>query len=140
MSPPVVPMVPQAPPAQRQKRTVPAAKDLSLRAEHLPGKKSLRVIGLGGLLCTISVDMAATVAEAQKAIAKSARIPAREQHLMYNDRRLSMNEILCDVLGKDDEVTLLRCDAKAMAIESAMRTGSLALQRARRLMQRVRDA
>ena len=84
-------------------------------------------------MCTVSVDMAATVAEAQKVIAKSAGIPACEQHLISKDRRLSANETLGDALGKDEEVTLIRCDAKAMAIKSAMRTGSLALERARRL-------
>ena len=102
---------------------------------------SLRIVGLGGLVCTVSVNLAATVAEAQKLIAKTAGVPVREQHLISRDRRLSANEVLGDALGKDNEVTLLRCDAKAMAIKSAMRTGSLALERARRLtMQSVSDA
>ena len=102
---------------------------------------SLRIVGLGGLLCTVSVNLAATVAEAQKLIAKTAGVPVCEQHLISHDRRLFANEVLGDALGKDSEVTLLRCDAKAMAIKSAMRTGSLALERARRLtMQCVSDA
>ena len=52
--------------------------------------------------------MAAPVAKAQKAIAKSAGIPVREQHLMCHDRPLSANEILGVALGEDDEARLPR--------------------------------
>ena len=99
-----------------------------------PVMGSLRILGLSGLLCTISVDMAATVAKAQKVIAKCAGIPVREQRLMCRDRQLSVHEILGEALGNDDEVTVLRCDERAMAIKSAMQTGSLALERARCLV------
>ena len=103
------------------------------RAQKERVEGSLQVVSLGGLLCTVSVDMAATVEEAQKVIAKTAGIPVREQQLISQNRPLCAREVLGDVLGKEDEVTLVRCDAKAMAIKSAMRTGSLALERARRL-------
>mmetsp|Transcript_53144 Transcript_53144/g.99629 ORF Transcript_53144/g.99629 Transcript_53144/m.99629 type:complete len:137 (-) Transcript_53144:242-652(-) len=94
---------------------------------------SLRIVGLAGLLCTVSVDLASPVAEAQKIIAKTAGVPVREQHLITQDRELWANEVLGDALGDQDEVTLLRCDAKAMAIKRATQTGTLALERARRL-------
>ncbi|CAE7024923.1 unnamed protein product [Symbiodinium natans] len=134
MSPEVV----QAPRKRQSKAKRASAAHPSNKAE--PKKEgSLRVLGLGGLLCTVSVDLLAPVAEAQKVIAKSAGIPVREQQLVCRDRHLSANEILSDALGEEDEVTLLRCDAKAMAIKSAMRTGSLALERARRLMMQRAD-
>ncbi|CAE7361337.1 unnamed protein product [Symbiodinium natans] len=119
--------------ARRQKARKAAARPA-------PMEGSLRILGLGGCLCTVSVDMAAPVAAAQKVIAKSAGIPVGEQQLICRDRELSAHEILGDALGEDDEVTLLRCDAKALAIKSAMRTGALALERARRMaMQRAGD-
>ena len=42
----------------------------------------LQVLGLQGLLCTVSVDLTWSVYEAQKAIAKRSRIPVREQCLL----------------------------------------------------------
>ena len=94
--------------ARRQKARKAAARPA-------PMEGSLRILGLGGCLCTVSVDMAAPVAAAQKVIAKSAGIPVGEQQLICRDRELSAHEILGDALGEDDEVTLLRCDAKALA-------------------------
>ena len=100
--------------------------------------RSLRVVGLAGPLCTISVDLGATtVFEAQKMIAKSAGIPTQEQQLISHNRGLSRHEILGKALGESDEVTLLRRDSKSLAVESAKITGALALERARRMaMQR----
>ena len=96
--------------------------------------RPLRIVGITGLLGTISIDLQTTVAEAQKMIPKSLKIPAQEQHLISQSRCLSCNEPLGGALGENLEVTLLRCDRKALILKSAEQTGSVALERARRMV------
>ncbi|CAE6912267.1 unnamed protein product [Symbiodinium sp. CCMP2456] len=96
--------------------------------------RPLRIVGLTGLLGTISIDLQTTVTEAQKMIAKSLNIPVPEQHLISQSRCLSCNELLGGALGENLEVTLLRCDRKTLILESAKQTGSVALERARRMV------
>mmetsp|Transcript_36236 Transcript_36236/g.86737 ORF Transcript_36236/g.86737 Transcript_36236/m.86737 type:complete len:131 (+) Transcript_36236:53-445(+) len=103
---------------------------------RVPCAGSLQVVGLGGFLCTVEVDLAASVWEAQLAIAKTAGIPAREQSLLCQERRLASSELLQDALAGEHEVTLVRCDAKVLAMKAALRTGATALERARRLAEK----
>ena len=88
---------------------------------------------MSGVLCTLSVDLAANVHEVQKQIAEAACIPVREQCLLCNQREVKASERIGEALAGEDEITVVRCDARVMAIKSAMQTGALALERARSL-------
>eukprot|EP00435_Cladocopium_sp_Y103_P046008 s519_g13.t1 len=101
---------------------------------------SVTVLGLSGVLCTVSVDFSAPVREAQKVIEKAASIPVGEQRLLCNQQVLRSNDLLGEALQGGNEVTVVRCDSKTIIMDLALETGNTVLERARRLAAQRRDA
>lgn len=95
------------------------------------GEGSITVLGLSGVLCTVSVDLSAPVREAQKVIEKAASIPVGEQRLLCNQQVLRSNDPLGEALQGGQEVTVVRCDSKTITMDLALETGNIVLERAR---------